>query len=79
MCWFEPPEASKRLIKNCCQLIVDEIKRLEREGDPSGISIEKSKELLDYLYKPEICKEKLRESSLDELSKLSFNLSLPTE
>jgi hypothetical protein len=57
ICWFDPPEGSKRLIKNCCQQIVDEIKRLEREGDPIGISIKETKELLDHLYKPEMCNE----------------------
>lgn len=57
MCWYDPPEGSKKLIKNCCQMIVDEIKRLEREGDPIGISINKTKKLLDHLYDPKLCKE----------------------
>lgn len=58
MCWFEPPEASKKLVKNLCEVIVNEIKRLEREGDPLGISIKETKELLDHLYDPNSCKEK---------------------
>lgn len=57
-CWYEPPEESKRLIKNHCQDIVDEIKRLERIGDPVGISIDHAKQLLDHLYNPDACKEK---------------------
>jgi len=58
MCWYDPPEESKRMIKQYCQQIVDEIKRLERIGDPLGVSIAHTKELLDHLYSPEICKER---------------------
>ncbi len=57
MCWYDPPEESKKLIKSLCQKLVDEIKRLEEEGDPIGISIKDTKELLDHLYNPEICRE----------------------
>ena len=49
-CWFTPSEESKRLIKLSCETIVDEIKRLEKEGDPIGISLKETKELLDHLY-----------------------------
>lgn len=58
MCWYNPPEESKKLIKTHCQSIVDEIKRLEQEGDPYGISIKDTKELLDHLYNPASCKER---------------------
>lgn len=58
MCWYEPDEACKILIKNSCKTIVDEIKRLEKIGDPLGISIENTKKLLDHLYNPIICNEK---------------------
>lgn len=57
MCWYQPDEASHKLIKNCCEQIVQEIKRLERIGDPIGISIKETKELLDHLYDPSLCKE----------------------
>lgn len=50
MCWFTPSDASHRLIKSACQTIVDEIKHLEKDGDPIGISIKSAKELLDHLY-----------------------------
>lgn len=56
-CWYTPPKESERMIKNLCQLIVDEIKRLEKEGDPIGISIDNTKKLLDHLYIGE-CDEK---------------------
>ena len=56
-CWYEPAEASKILIKNACVAIVDEIKRLEKEGDPIGISLESAKKLLDHLYSGK-CDEK---------------------
>jgi hypothetical protein len=58
MCWFEPPEESKKMIKYHCQQIVDEIKRLDREGDPIGLEIKDVKELLDHLYDPTKCEEK---------------------
>lgn len=56
-CWYDPPEASKRLLKQRCQEIVDEIRRLEKEGDPIGISLREAKELLEHLYRPETCTE----------------------
>ena len=58
MCWYNPPEESKRLIKSLCQQIVDEIKRLEKEGDPVGVSIEEAKKLLEHLYDTSRCEEK---------------------
>lgn len=57
-CWYEPPEESIRLIKNLCQLIVDEIKRLEEQGDPIGVSLKQTQKLLSHLYNPSMCKEK---------------------
>jgi hypothetical protein len=57
-CLYNPPESSKKLIKECCITIVDEVKRLEKHGDPIGISIDEVKELLDHLYDPSKCKEK---------------------
>lgn len=56
-CWYDPPEASKRLIKNCCQQIVEEVKRLQKEGDPLGWELKNVHELLDHLYDPKACKE----------------------
>ena len=58
MCWYDPPEASKKLIKNLCQQIVDEVKELRKHGDPIGLELRDVKELLDHLYDPESCKEK---------------------
>jgi hypothetical protein len=58
MCWYNPPEASKRIIKNACVTIVEEIKLLEKDGDPIGYELKDVKELLDHLYNPEMCKEK---------------------
>ena len=56
-CHYDPPEASKRLIKSLCEQIVYEIKRCERIGDPVGISIHDTKILLDHLYDPSSCEE----------------------
>lgn len=57
-CWFDPPESSKKLIKNNCQQIVDEVKRLKKEGDPIGLEIKDVHELIDHLYNPKICTER---------------------
>lgn len=58
MCWFDPPEDSKRLIKNCCQQIIDELKRLHQLGDPVGLELKDVKFLLDHLWEPESCDER---------------------
>src|ERR1700690_2195109 len=57
-CWFDPPESSKRFIKEKCQDIVNEIKRLKRIGDPLGISLDDTKNLLDHLYHSKSCPER---------------------
>lgn len=49
-CWYDPGEGPKRLIKSHCQQIVDEIKRLEKEGDPIGVSLKDAQKLLEHLY-----------------------------
>ena len=56
-CWYDPPEASKKLIKNLCQQIVDELNRLNRDGDPIGLQLRDVKELLDHLCNPRKCKK----------------------
>lgn len=57
-CWYTPSDETHRLIKTHCQIIVDEIKRCEKIGDPIGISLKQTQELLRHLYYPEECKEK---------------------
>lgn len=57
MCWYDPPETSKNVIKGLCLLIVDEIKALEKDGDPIGCGIDDIKRLLDHLYEGK-CDEK---------------------
>jgi len=61
LCSYEPSEASKRMIKNNCKQIVDEIKLLEAEGDPESCTLSDVKMLLDHLYSPSKCKEKYNE------------------
>ncbi len=63
MCWYDPPEESKKLIKELCQRLVDEVRKLERDGDPIGISIAKVKELIDHMADPSKCKERKNETS----------------
>lgn len=55
MCWYDPPEVSKKVVKECCERIVYEIKSLEREGDPIGLTINDVKILLDHLYDHKLC------------------------
>ena len=57
MCWFTPEKASHRLIKGCLQQIVDELKALDKEGDPIGLQPRDVKELFDHLMHPEKCDE----------------------
>ena len=58
MCYYDPPEGSKKLIKHLCQQIVNEIKMLQKEGDPIGLELYDIKILLDHLYDPSSCQEK---------------------
>jgi hypothetical protein len=61
MCWYEPPEESKKLIKECCEKIISEIKYLDRRGDAYGCTLKDIHTLLDHLYHPETCKEQNEE------------------
>ena len=58
MCWYDPPEEKKRLIKDLCEKIVDEIKLAEKEGNPMGMDIKDVVQLLNHLYCPEYCEER---------------------
>jgi hypothetical protein len=58
-CWYEPREESKKLIKDCCVKIIDEIHALRKLGDPLGCELKDVKELLDHLYDPGKCNEKI--------------------
>ncbi len=55
MCWYDPPESSKKFIKNCCVMIVEEVIRLQKEGDPLGCEIHDIHTLIDHLYNPKNC------------------------
>ena len=57
ICWYEPPEESKQRVKRLCKLIVAELKLLETEGAPIGLSLGDVKVLLNHLY-DEKCDEK---------------------
>lgn len=49
-CWYDPPERSKKFIKGHCEAIVDEVKRLRKDGDPCGCEIEDVHKLIHHLY-----------------------------
>ncbi len=55
MCWFDPPEASKKLVKYHCQQIIDELQRLNKIGDPIGLELKDVKTLLEHLWDPKTC------------------------
>jgi len=58
MCWFDPPEESKKMVKFHCEKIIDELKRLNLIGDPIGLELKDVKELLYHLWNPKVCQEK---------------------
>ena len=58
-CWYDPPDESKRVLKKYCQQIVDEVKRLEKQGDPIGCEMKDIHKLLDHLYRPSMCRGKI--------------------
>jgi hypothetical protein len=45
------------VIKNLFQQLVDEVRQLERHGDPIGISIREVKILIDHLADKSLCGE----------------------
>lgn len=55
MCWYDPPEESKKYIKQRCVEIIDEIKKLNKIGDPLGCNLSDVHKLLDHLYDPSKC------------------------
>ena len=57
MCWYDPPEESKKFIKDKCIEIVEELKKLEKIGDPQGLSIKQVTQLLNHLYDPSSCEQ----------------------
>lgn len=57
-CWYDPPEESKKLIKDKCQDIVNELHKITKIGDPFGWELKDVHKLLDHLYNPSTCEEK---------------------
>lgn len=58
ICWYNPPEESKKYIKDRCIEIVNEVKRLNNIGDPIDYKLSDIHKLLDHLYYPENCDKK---------------------
>ena len=58
MCWYDPSEKSKKIIKDSCVAIIQELKEMDKEGDPIGYQLRDVKELLDHLWDPRKCTEK---------------------
>lgn len=58
ICWFEPQEEDKKILKQLCQQVVDKVKSMENIGDPIGMDIESVKILIEHLYDTTRCKEK---------------------
>ena len=57
MCWYDPPEESKKIVKDACIIIINELNKMGAEGDPIGYELKDVKELLDHLWHPEKCPE----------------------
>lgn len=49
-CWYDPPEGSKRIIKDAVKTVVDEVKIISKDDDPLGFTIEDVKKLMDHMY-----------------------------
>ena len=56
-CWYHPSDESKRLIKSHLQIVVDQVKRLEANGDPVGLGYQDVVKLFDHMYSDN-CDEK---------------------
>mgnify|MGYP006957731109 FL=1 len=57
MCYYEPSEESKKIVKESCMKIIEEIKECEKIGDPLGLTLSDIHILLDHLYDPSKCKQ----------------------
>lgn len=58
MCWYNPPEESVKKVKFHCEEIINELRELNKIGDPLGLNLKDIKELLDHLWDPDVCDEK---------------------
>ena len=58
MCWYDPPEESKKQIKDLCKQLIDIIKDLSKNGDPLGCDLYSVQKLLDHMYYDN-CDEKI--------------------
>lgn len=58
MCWYTPGNADQKHFKDLCVQLVDLIKRLEKDGDPTSCTLNDAHKLLNHLYRPESCDEK---------------------
>lgn len=63
MCWYDPPEESKKRIKKLCTELVEEILELQKIGDPIGYRIDDIHTLIDHLFDPKSCKERKGEKA----------------
>ncbi len=50
MCWYEPKDRDKKIIKDLCVQLTDKIKELRKEGDPIGCEFDDVIKLLTHLY-----------------------------
>ena len=57
MCWYDPPEASKKRVKALCESLVKELRELSTDGDPLGCTLRDAHKLIDHLYNKGSCDE----------------------
>lgn len=61
MCWYTPSDHDQKEFKRLCTQLVDLIKELGKEGDPTSCNIKDAHKLIDHLYNPKLCKENKNE------------------
>lgn len=66
MCWYQPTKEQERQIKALCQQLVDEMHKLDKDGDPMGLTLQDITKLIEHLYLG-YCPEKPRRKDSEQV------------
>lgn len=56
-CWYTPTNSDHKHFKNLCEQLVNHIKKMQEDGDPTNCTLKEAHELIDHLYDPSKCKD----------------------